>query len=309
MIIIPSKNHDWLNYRAQDVDRRFGRAMVNPHYQSISVCPRAEILVDSGAFQKKDMQNRLTPEQAFKRQRKFEYDRRPPDGRPWRLVSYDCLRGVDEELVQTASGVSRIKTRGSATTAAPAVALTIEAAEYYRKRADDVEGGIAYSAQGATVEQYLACVRALLDLARPEKDWLALGGFCIIGMQRSLLPQFLETLSQVAPLVRAAGLEQIHVLGVAFPDALVPAAAICRRESIRFSTDTAGFELQAINGCEWDERNIGDRTGRRRGSPYRHTYGPEQKWNSISPTPSGHYNPGELLVQNLERVIEWATPL
>lgn len=309
MIIIPSKNHDWLNYRAQDVDRRFGRAMVNPHYQSISVCPRAEILVDSGAFQKKDMQNRLTPEQAFKRQRKFEYDRRPPDGRPWRFVSYDCLRGVDEELVQTASGVSRIKTRGSATTAAPAVALTIEAAEYYRKRADDVEGGIAYSAQGATVEQYLACVRALLDLARPGKDWLALGGFCIIGMQRSLLPQFLETLLQVAPLVRVAGLEQIHVLGVAFPDALVPAAAICRREGIRFSTDTAGFELQAINGCEWDERNIGDRTGRRRGSPYRHIYGPEQKWNSVSPTPSGHYNPGELLVQNLERVIEWATPL
>lgn len=66
IILFPSKNHDTLNYRPQDVDRRFGRAMVSPHYQSVSLHPDAEVLCDSGAFDKKDMARRLTPEQAFK---------------------------------------------------------------------------------------------------------------------------------------------------------------------------------------------------------------------------------------------------
>jgi len=309
MILFPSKNHDWLNYRVQDVDRRFGRAMVNPHYQSLTLCPRAEILCDSGAFQKKDMVNRLTPEAALKRQLLFQFYKRPVGGRPWRLVTYDCLRGVDEELVEVDGHVSRIKQRGSEESAQFAVNETVLAATYYAKRCDDIEGGIAYSVQGATVSQYMHCARPLLELARPGRDWFALGGFCIIGRNRKLVPQFLETLDKVAPAVRRRGLTNIHVLGVAFPEALVPAATICRREGLILSTDTAGFELQAINGKVWDASNIADRSGRRRGGPYRHLYLKHQKHNAMTPTPAGHYNPGELLVTNVERFIEWATPL
>lgn len=309
MDLFPSQLHDALNGRPHRMDRRFGRAMLNPHYQTVTVDPNTEVLLDSGAYQKKDMLNRLTPERAFKRQRQFEADRGPIDGRPWRYVTYDCLRGVDEDLRETETGIERIKVRGSEASAAPAVALTIEAAEYYASRTQDVEGGIAYSAQGATIDQYERCVRVLLDLARPGIDWLALGGFCIIGRNRKLVPQFLETCERVAPLVRARGLSQVHVLGVAFPDALVPSAAIFRKWGIRYSTDTSGFELQAIGGKVWDRRNIGDCSGRRRGSPFRHVYTKAQKFSGPEPTPPGMYNPCELLGLNLERFIEWATPL
>lgn len=309
MILFPSQLGETLNGRPHRMDRRFGRAMLNPHYRNVTVDPFSEILVDSGAFQKKDMINRLTPEQAFKRQRRFEFDRRPIDGRPWRFVTYDCLRGVDEALIETESGISRIKVRGSEETAREAVHLTVEAAEYYASRAEDVEGGIAYSAQGATIRQYMACVRQLLALARPGKDWLALGGFCILGVNRKLLPQFLETCELVAPLAHQRGLEQVHVLGVAFPDALLPASAIFRKWGLRFSTDTSGFELQAVNGKEWNAANIGDCSGRRRGGPYLHRYSKAQKYSGPAPTPLGMYNPCELLALNLSRFIEWAAPL
>lgn len=310
MILYPSKLHDVLNGRPFLPDRRWRRAMVNPHYQGITVAPDAEILCDSGAFQKKDMIARLSPGRAFKRQREFEYRARPEGGRPWRYVTYDCLRGVDEALVESDSGLGivRIKKRGDEESAREAVRLTIEAAEYYHSRASDLEEGIAYSAQGASVEQYLGCVRALLDLATP-RDWLALGGFCIIGRNRKLIPQFLETCEKVAPLVRAKGIEQVHVLGVATPQALAPAAAIFRVAGLRFSTDTSGFELQAINGKEWCPELIGDCSGRRRGGPYWHRYTKAQKHSGPTETPPGMYNPGELVQLNLERFIEWAEPL
>lgn len=284
--------------------------MVNPHYRSINLDIFTEVLVDSGAYQKKDMLKRLTPERAFKRQREFEFERRPIDGRPWRLMSYDCLRGVDEELREDEQGITRMKVRGSEETAAPAVALTIEAAEYYAKRAPDVEGGVALSAQGATVPQYLACARTLVELARPGLDWLALGGFCIIGRNRKLIPMFLEICETVAQMCRARGIVQVHVLGVACPEAVIGAAAIFRRSGVRLSTDTSGFELQAINGRVWHAANLDDRSGRRRGGPYKHEFKSSSlKYSGPEPTPPGMYNPCELLELNVERFAAWAGAL
>jgi len=283
--------------------------MVNPHYQNLTVCPKASIIMDSGGFQKSDMINRCTPQAAFKRQRSFEYNKRPDGGLPWRYVTYDCLRGVDEEIVTDAEGgISRIKQRGSEETAEPAVRETIFSAEYYASRRDDVEGGFAYAAQGATVAQYMRCVRALLDLARSD-DWLALGGFCIIGRNRKLVPQFLETCAAVAPLLKKKGTPQVHVLGVGFPDALVPSAQIFRSYGIQYSMDTSGMELQAINGREWHRDNIGDRSGRRRGGPYRHRWTKAQKHSGPTDTPPGFYNPCELALTNIERITEWAMDL
>lgn len=309
MILFPSKLHDTLNYRTHDVDKRFGRAMFNVHYQNVTAHPDAEILVDCGAFQKKDMINRLTPEAAFKRQRQFEFDRRREGGRPWRYMHYDCLRGVDEAIVDKDGKAERIKRRGNDDEAAPAVALTIEAAEYYAKRAADVEGGIAFSAQGSSLGQYMYCVSALLDLIRPGKDWLALGGFCIIGNHLSLIPQFHRTVEKVAPLAKRKGIEQVHVLGVFKPGALVPAARTFRRYGIKFSTDTSGVEQQSIFGKKWDVENLSDFTGRRRGGAYRKAYEKHHKHNAMTPTPPGHYNPCELLMENLEKAIAWASPL
>ena len=52
----------------------------------------------------------------------------------------------------------------------------------------------------------MACVDELLPLMRPGRDWLALGGFCIIGRVPSLKPLFYEVLDACLTRCKARGI-------------------------------------------------------------------------------------------------------
>lgn len=256
----PGKVHGRINGRTFQPDIVDGRVMVNPHYGNLRDCgaPYLPALVagtlavcDSGAFQERDMLNRKTPDEAIDRQKKLR-DRLRRDGCGAdfdfeAVVTYDLL--VDEALVDG----KRVKRRASEEAGIIAVRETVAAARAYHARRDEFAGAIAYSCQGATLRQYMACARVMLDLARPGKDWIALGGFCIIGMMPSLKPLFVAVCREIAPLMKACGIHRAHVLGVCVCDALIEAAAIFAENGIEFATDSTSMEQNAILGKLWDE--------------------------------------------------------
>jgi len=277
------------------------RALVNPLYanlldlgEGVPLLPGTRTMCDSAAFQEVAEEDRVTPDFAFDRQMLFEQRLRDEGcGSDFcfeAVSTYDWLAGVDEAIVDG----KRVKRRGTPETGARAVEATIEAAKVYHKRRGEVRGAIAYAAQGVSVAQYVECVRVLLELARPGRDWLALGGFCIIGMQRSLIPQFVETCRRVAPMCAARGIKRVHFLGVTVVDALQHAAPIFAQYGIEVSTDSVAMERTAINGQEWHEDHM---TRRRGASPLLHRWGKEEK--------QIEYHPAELAVANIRRFTTW----
>ena len=177
--------------------------MVNPHYR-VQLAPGTRYIIDSGAFQERDMACRLEPWQALERQLKLERWIAYHNGSAYAeaLISYDMLDGVDETLTEA----GRIKQRGTDVTASRAVQETIRSAHIYRALRDRVAGAIAYACQGVSTAQYLACARQILPLLRSGRDWFAFGGLCITGMQRrTMLPIFQATLEAVFPLLATYG--------------------------------------------------------------------------------------------------------
>lgn len=294
---IPSKNHDRLNGEEFSPEEVTGSCMVSPHHRSVSVRPGVRVMADSGAFHKHDMLLRLTPKAALDRQLAFEKSRRRdgaarfPDGFEY-VVTYDMLVGVDEAIVDG----ERVKRRGTEETAARAVKETLESAVHYYWRRHQVRGGIAYAAQGATLRQYMQCVRLLLPIMRPGRDILALGGFCIIGMQSSLKPLFVEVCRAVAPMLAARGIHRVHVLGVCVCDALIAAIEAFSAHGIELTTDSSSIERNSIWGKIWSAENM--RRGRARMSPWRKMYSVEDK-------AARAYSPARLSIENIRRYADW----
>lgn len=249
MLFYPSKNHDVLNRRPFAPERINGRAMVNPHYRT-SLAPGTRYIIDSGAFQERDMRARLQPWQALDRQLRLEsrIDLGGCGRRAEAVVTYDMLDGVDEALTD----VGRVKRRGTEESASPAVLETLRAARYYKSREAWIHGAIAYACQGVTTAQYVGCARALLPLMRPGRDWFAFGGFCIVGQVPSLKPMLYAAMREILPLLDAAGITRAHILGVTVADALTEVARIAAPYRVALSTDSSGPERNAaIYGKEF----------------------------------------------------------
>lgn len=245
MDFYPGKNNNALNTLPFEPERVTGRVMVNPHYR-VDLAPGTIYDIDSGAFQERDMLFRLQPWQALDRQLQLEAQiEYGPCGLPAEaIMTYDMLVGVDEAIIDG----KRKKVRGTEESAQQAVYETLRSARYYQTQAHRIRGAIAYAAQGATAEQYMGCVEALLPLMRPGRDWLAFGGFCIIGRMPSLKPLFYAVLEQALPLLAAHGITRAHLLGVTVADAIERAVALERKYGVSLSTDSTGPEQCAVFG-------------------------------------------------------------
>lgn len=300
MIFYPSKNHDRLNGVPFLPEQVTGRAMLNPHHKT-TVEADTRVIWDSGAFQERDMHDRLAPAQALDRQLAVEARTRGLwRGHAEALVTYDMLVGVDEAIEDG----RRVKRRGTEETARPAIAATLESAAYYASQRHRIAGAIAFAAQGATPRQYVdECVVPLLDLMT-ERDWLAFGGFCIIGMQPRLKPLFAATVARTLPLLRRKGIRRAHILGVTVHDALQVAAAEGRKHGVELSTDSSSIEMNSIHGRVWHESHMAG--GR---SPWRSVFGKEAKVTQDRIPGPREYHPRDLAHANILRFAKWAETL
>lgn len=291
MRFYPSKNNNKLNRRMYLPEGITGCVMVNPHYR-VDLASGTRYIIDSGAFQERDMRVRLTPAKALERQLRLEAQieygtcNMPAEA----IITYDMLDGVDEAL----DNDGRVKERGTDETASGAVLETIRSARYYASQRDELQGdgkplirgAIAYACQGVSTEQYVACAREIIPLIRPGRDWFAFGGLCITGIMRGqMLPVFTATLSAVVPLLRDAGITRAHLLGVCLPEAVRVVRELEKTYKVAFSTDSRAPETA---GCIYG-RVYHDVDGVLDGRQ-RDCYTREQKWIDYHPNTLAHDN-------------------
>ena len=193
-------------------------------------------VIDSGAFTDAPEQ-RLTPEGALHRQLAWEAKASTMWGIPFQaaaLVSYDLL--IDETWIAG----ERYKQRWDIKTADAAVRVTVEAAAYLAsQRKELAPRTLILSAQGVDALQYAECAAGVLQHAR-SGDWFGLGGWCILGLRKSLLPVFWQTIRLVLPMVKVAGLSHVHIFGVTWMPPLGGLLALADHYELSVSTDSTG---------------------------------------------------------------------
>lgn len=192
-------------------------------------------LLDSGAFSDSP-EDRLSPNQALARQFAWEQrasDRWQEQWSAYAIASYDML--IDETWVNG----QRHKRRWSVAAADQAVRATVEAAAYLVSQRARLAGRkLVLGCQGVTPEQYADCVDEVLKLAGGS-DWIGLGGWCILGRSKTLLPSFWKTLYMIMPRIRGAGVRHVHLYGVLWEKALGGLLWIADRYGLTISTDSS----------------------------------------------------------------------
>lgn len=203
-----------------------------------------EVIQDSGAFSD-SWSTRLSFSEAWDRQSEHAEKHGYADKITHR-ASYDLL--IDETWIDG----KRSKKRWTYQDAKEAVDQTVKAAQFAAVKRD---GGLIQSAQGVEPSQYLDCVKRILPYINPETDKLGLGGWCILGIRRELMPTFYETVKRVIPFIAKQGITSIHIWGVIYPAALGGLLKWADDYDIRVSTDSTSPSLQVIWGnwgyAEW----------------------------------------------------------
>lgn len=238
MIYYASKTHNTLNGRRYDPETEVQTICVNPYYP-VSVMEGTRLLIDSGAFQDVGEDTRLSFEDALKRQLALE-ERIGIQAEA--IVSYDRL--VDEQLEDG----KQIKRRATEEEGEACVRETIEAAKYLASQREGLAPRkLILSCQGTTTEQYLRCIREVLQVARPG-DIIGLGGFCIISKSKEAEAQFYEVIRKGFPLIASADIDRVHIFGVGIFRALIQAETVAKAHGITCSYDTSGYEVSAVFG-------------------------------------------------------------
>lgn len=213
----------------------YGKTDKTKKRNSVYIPDGTLVLQDSGAFSD-GPGHRLDFESAHERQiahaRRYRYDDKIEA-----MASYDLL--IDEKWHDG----MRSKSRWGEAEAWEAVDETVAAAEYISRRK---ELPIVYSAQGVSLQQYKQCV---LDISKffKDDDILGLGGWCIIGIRKSLIEPFKEIVSEVIPI--ASGFtDRIHIWGVMYAPALGFLLSACDSYGIKLSTDSSGPSVRPTRG-------------------------------------------------------------
>lgn len=239
-----SKNHNRLNGRPFVPELYSNKLCLNPKYNvNIKSPAKVKVLLDSGAFQDLQRDQRLTFERALTRQLDFEERARFESSF---IVSYDRI--VDES--PTVRGV-RKKRRVSNDVAERYVTQTIEAAKFLADHRRELEPRrLVLSNQGITPDQYIGCLKEVLRFAEPQ-DAIGFGGFCIIGQVPRYTSDFEEVLRRSLPLLRKKRIRRIHIFGVGVFKTLIKTHVMCHKAGITPSYDTSSLELNAVYGRVW----------------------------------------------------------
>lgn len=211
----------------------------------VSVPPGVEVIQDSGAFSD-SWDTRLTFAAALERQRLHAEKHGYLDQITHR-ASYDLL--IDETWQEG----QRNKKRWSYEDARQAVETTV-AASHFAAANRDSRAGLIQSAQGVEPKQYLDCARRVIDNMDTLTDKLGLGGWCIVGIRRELMPVFHETLRLVIPYAAAAGVQSVHIWGVIYPAAIGMLQWWADEYELTVSTDSTSPTLKPV----WGQWGYGD---------------------------------------------------
>jgi hypothetical protein len=203
-----------------------GAACWSPLYPPCGTLPPREVLLDSGAYSDQSHEHRLTFSASLERQLNWEKKAQLLWGDNFRvgtLVAYDFLLNHDH-----------------LSDASQRIDITIQANHYLASQRDFLAPRrLCFPIQGSQPSEYVASLEAILCDLRAG-DVLGLGGWCIIGRRRTMLPDLEETCKKCLPLARERGVKHCHIFGVLW----LPALYVVEREALKLgmttSTDSAG---------------------------------------------------------------------
>lgn len=199
---------------------------------------RVNLFLDSGAFQRfKDSQ-----------QVSHGYVLDLQLHRERQLNTVACALASNDRLIdeKDVAGV-KVKQRWSVDDGWQAVRVTIDGAHYLASQRGNLgDRTLVLGCQGVNASQYATCVREVLAAAT-AKDWIGLGGWCILGKQQRWMPTFRETILQVIPLVAASPVRHVHIYGVLFEPALGNLLWLCDHYELTCSTDSK----KPLSDCRW----------------------------------------------------------
>ncbi len=201
----------------------------------VTIPSGTEVIQDSGAFSDGPT-SRLDFRAALERQIQHADKHNYADKLTHR-ASYDLL--IDEKWTDG----KRQKKRWSVNEAEDAVNITVAAAEFMAKNRKSER--LILSAQGVEPKQYLSCVKRIVPLIE-SGDMLGLGGWCILGIYRSLMPTFENTVSLVVPYAAKKGIKKIHIWGVVYAEGIGKLLWLCKEHGIELSTDSVGPSVRPV---------------------------------------------------------------
>jgi hypothetical protein len=216
----------------------YGRTERTKVKNPVSIPDDTMVLSDSGAFSD-GPSSRLLHREAMERQlahaEQYGYVDRLAG-----FASYDLL--IDEKWTDG----MRSKRRWGESDAWAAVDETVGAARFLHERRHAIPSRLVLSAQGVTANQYLECVQSIAPFFR-DGDALGLGGWCILGQRRSLMPIFRETVLEVIP-AAATFTKSVHIWGVLYAPAIGELLWMCDQHGLKLSTDSSGPSVRPARG-------------------------------------------------------------
>jgi hypothetical protein len=165
-------------------------------------------------------------------------------------ASYDLL--IDEKWIDG----KRKKIRWNEGDALEAIEVTVGAAAYLDRHRNGL--ALIQSAQGVTADQYLDCALRIMPYLQAG-DLFGLGGWCILGRRRSLMPVFREMIRKVIPAIPC---QRVHIWGVLYAPAIGELLWMCDQFGKMLSTDSTGPSVRPARG-QWGYMGWTDKTYKR----------------------------------------------
>jgi hypothetical protein len=217
-----SKNNNRLNGKDLLTETITPHLCLNPRYK-VSLSQPSSVLLDSGGFQDRQANTRVTFNEALMRQLAYEAK---VGFVSQRLVAYDLIGDTD---------------------------VTVDANRYLHDlRWLLAPRQLVLMLQGETVADYRACLEKTLEFAQPG-DCIGFGGMALAGRHKNVREKLYAVLRECAPIIAAAGIRDVHFFGIGSFSVLREISKITRVVSSIFgpldvSSDTSAYEVMSTMG-------------------------------------------------------------
>lgn len=221
-----SKCNNTLNKKDLSVEFISDHLCLNPKYKVNVNNPNAKILIDSGAFQDKQKESRVSLDEALQRQLKYE---KHIGIMAERIVAYDYIDNVEE---------------------------TIKANQYLASKRDELAPRqIILMVQGTDTREYIHCLTETLKVAK-SGDCIGFGGVALSGKVNDLKFKLLDAFKIGLPIIYNTQITDIHIFGVGTFTVLKEVMSVVKvfeqlgidTTKLNISCDTSSFELNSTMG-------------------------------------------------------------
>lgn len=216
-----SKTCNKLNKKLVDTENISNFLCLNPNYKYVTLNNTdVKILMDSGAYQDRSHEKRLTFEGALQRQLTYEQELGIVSEK---IVAYDLIESKNE---------------------------TIIANKFLNEKRNSLKPRqLVLMIHGRNYEECIECVVNTLEFAEKD-DCIGFGGIAMSGRNKTIRNKLLMTLKYGLPLIVEYGIKDIHVFGVGTIKVMEEVVNIVNEYGykINVSCDTSAFEVRSVFG-------------------------------------------------------------